>query len=158
MRMPALPPGKPATSSLSWRSRMPDTTSATTKSGGDRKNNRDCLPDWLWGYDPREIHTPGVESILPKAVDEEVSLVHASWSLARSQPYLVALRKFRPCFRSISTHSDIFSDHDDEVREVLRERPLMRELPYVFLDGLWLKRLIAGPADIARQISIRGQY
>jgi hypothetical protein len=52
----------------------------------------------------------------------------------------------------------MFSDHDDEVREVLRERPPMRELPYVFLDGLWLKRLIAGPADIARQVSIRGRY
>jgi hypothetical protein len=54
--------------------------------------------------------------------------------------------------------SGMFSDHDDEVREVLRERPLMGELPYVFLDGLWLKRLIAGPADIGRQVSIRGRY
>jgi transposase-like protein len=39
-----------------------------------------------------------------------------------------------------------------------RERPLVGEFPYVFLDGLWLKWLIAGPADIARQISIRGKY
>ena len=54
--------------------------------------------------------------------------------------------------------SGMFSDHDDEVREVLRERPLMGELPYVFLDGLWQKRLIGGPADIARQVSIRGRY
>jgi hypothetical protein len=39
----------------------------------------------------------------------------------------------------------MFFDHDDEVREVLRERPLVGKFPYVFLDGLWLKRLIAGP-------------
>jgi hypothetical protein len=52
----------------------------------------------------------------------------------------------------------MFSDHDEEVREVLRERPPMGELTYVFLDGLWLTRLIAEPADIAREVSIRVRY